>query len=565
MNNELSRTRLTLLVVSLILLLLSTGSTFLGLQASDGVDGWSSLATGIEYQLFHLTHPRPINLHVARMHRSESSVIIDTAIAQGSLVEGRETTGDMASRYDQAINFWGQTWGNRNRVVVAINGYYFDLKHGTPLSGQISSGWYAQRFSDYVGDAGFAWNMDRNAYIGKCVFHTPRDQFITVLRSGATKKIGGINVARGIDELILYTPQYDASTGTDNNGVEILVEMERPSLVLPEPAMAKGKVVQIRDIQGNTPIPFDHVVLSATGMVRNDLLNKVQVGDEIGISQEIDNCLDNPPVNWTKTYSSMGGDYHFLTAGIITIDDNINPDALAPNSRTAVAFNPEYVYFVVVDGWNHGVSEGITINELGIFTRDTLAASDAVTLDSGGSSTMVIYGQVVNNTYCNLTHDCGMQATGGEERPSSFTRNPEGIVLGAGLPENRFRFYPADDMHTPTILHLEQLVGNALFMATVEPKVKRMIFNTGKKVLATRVTTLRLGPGSNYSSLANVPDGAQGTILAMHYNDLGGVFAKGSYWERVEMNGLSGWIPQEDLGCLSIPWPPGMFLPLVLK
>ncbi len=171
----------------------------------------------------------------------------------------------MAARYDQAINYWGESWGQRNRVVVAINGYFFNLSTGRPLSGQIQSGWYAQRFSDYVGDAGFAWNLDRSAMIGKCVYHTPRFQFFTILRSGETRKVNGINLERSMDELILYTPQYNATTGTDNNGVEVLVEMSRPTLVLPEPAMALGRIVKIRDLRGNTPIPFDHVVLSATG------------------------------------------------------------------------------------------------------------------------------------------------------------------------------------------------------------------------------------------------------------------------------------------------------------
>ena len=134
--------------------------------------GWTPQAAGIDFQLFHLSHPRPINLFVARLNRGDLSTTLDSAIAQGSLASGRETVSQMAARYDQAINFWDETWGNRNRVVVAINGYFFNLASGEPLSGQIQSGWYAKRFSDYVGDAGFAWNIDRSAAIGKCVYHT---------------------------------------------------------------------------------------------------------------------------------------------------------------------------------------------------------------------------------------------------------------------------------------------------------------------------------------------------------------------------------------------------------
>ncbi len=251
-------------------------------------------------------------------------------------------------------------------MVVAINGYFFNLSSGEPLSGQIQSGWYAKRFSDYVGDAGFAWNIDRSAAIGKCVYHTERDQFITVLRSGETKKINHLNTARLLDEMVLYTPQYAASTGTDNSGVEVRIEMQRPTLVLPGPAMALGRIVRIRDLQGDTPLLFDEIVLSASGVARQALLNKIQLGDEIGISQEISNCANSPQVNWSKTYAATGGDYHFLTGGELTIDTS-NPDASVPNSRTAIAFNSSYVFFIVIDGWNAGVSEGISILELGGF------------------------------------------------------------------------------------------------------------------------------------------------------------------------------------------------------
>ena len=130
--------------------------------------------------------------------------------------------------------------------------------------------------------------------IGKCVYHTERDQFITVLRTGETKKINRLNTTRQADELVLYTPQYAASTGTDNSGVEVRVEMKRPALVLPAPAMALGRIVKIRDLQGNTPLLFDEVVLSASGVARDALLSKIVDGDEIGISQEISNCASSP-------------------------------------------------------------------------------------------------------------------------------------------------------------------------------------------------------------------------------------------------------------------------------
>jgi len=560
------KNRITLRLVGL-LLLIALEVSFPSTNASADVDGWSILSAGIDYQLFHLTNPRPINIFVTRLNRNELTTTIDTAIAQGTLAGGRETITGMAARYNQAINYWGETWGNRNHVVVAINGYFFNLDNGTPWSGQIQSGWYAQRFSEYIGDAGFAWKLDRSAFIGKCVYHKPIDQFLTVLRSNEIKKITRVNSPRGTDELILYTPQYSASTGTDSSGVEILVEMKRPTLVLPEPAIAKGTVVKIRDLQGNTPIPFDHVVLSASGTVRLDLLSKIQLGDEIGISQEITDCPASPTKDWTKTYASMGGDYHFLTDGELTIpekQEDMKFDVDVPNSRTAVAYNVNYVYFIVVDGWNQGVSEGIKVSELGIFARDTLAATDAVTLDSGSSSTMVINGLVVNNTYCNTTWKCGMKPDK-EDIPSGVGqyRNQDSMneIHSPKPPDNNLiRSIPAT--YEPDT---EPLVGNAFMMVIVEPKIHSDLFDPDMIVVTSRATQLYLGPGSNYGILGSVGTGTPGTIKGMLYNNLGGVLAKGAYWQRAEFGNLIGWVHQDDLAWVPISWPPGWFMPMVWR
>ncbi len=468
------------------------------------------------------------------------------------MIAGRETVSNMAARYDQSINYWGENWGNRNRVVVAINGYFFNLSSGEPLSGQIQSGWYAKRFSDYVGDAGFAWNIDRSAAIGKCVYHTERDQFITVLRSGETKKINHLNTTRLLDEMVLYTPQYAASTGTDNSGVEVRIEMQRPTLVLPGPAMALGRIVRIRDLQGDTPLLFDEIVLSASGVARQALLNKIQLGDEIGISQEISNCANSPQVNWSKTYAATGGDYHFLTGGELTIDTS-NPDASVPNSRTAIAFNSSYVFFIVIDGWNAGVSEGISILELGGFAHDTLQATDAVTLDSGGSSTMVINGQVVNNTYCNFTRKCGMQPEQGQERLSSSDRD-----------FNTAQAAPSAERSGATAT-LEPLVGNAWMMVVVEPKVQSSQLVPDQLVMTNQVTELRLGPGTNFALLATLPAGAQGVVLYEHYNDLHGVLAKGAYWQPVKFGTQTGWVRQNALIGLPAPGENPIFMPVVRR
>ena len=201
---------------------------------------WDLIAPGIEFQQYQL--PDPNNVFVVRMDRTNPGVTLESTIAQGMLSEGKETVSNMFARYDQALNFWGGSanppnWGMRNQAVVAINGSYFDLGNGVPQGGQVQSGWYAKRYDDFGGWSGFAWKLDRTAFIGECVFHQPDKQLITYPATANTQAITAINRPRDADELILFTPQYNSRTGTSNSGVEVVVEMARPTMILPIPCL----------------------------------------------------------------------------------------------------------------------------------------------------------------------------------------------------------------------------------------------------------------------------------------------------------------------------------------
>jgi PKD repeat protein len=507
---------------------------------------------GIEYRKFHFTDPRPINVFVTRMDRSNLEATIDTGIALGRLSGGIETVLNMANRYDQTINYWEKTWGNRSQVVVAINGYFFNNQSyqgpiGVPWSGQIHSGWYAKRFDDYTGDAGFGWTFDRYSIIGDCVFHKASKQKVSFENTDYKPNLHATNVLRDDEELILYTPQYDSTTRTSSTTgepiLEILIEMTRPTTILPTPAKALGHIRKIRDRQGSTQLPFDHVVLTAWDSVRDTLLNRINlgqiaVGDSVGISQEISICPDSPFDDWTNTYAGLGGDYHFLNDGVIRKDIS-NPDAWVPNSRTAVAFNQSYIFFIVVDRWNPDVSEGITIPELADFTKVTLQATDAVTQDSGGSSTMVINGAVVNNTHCNFT-DC---RTGDDV--SRITANPSIERVSPELFWNRDENLYAIPFDLAAV-DVAPLVANTMMMVVVGEKKQSDSFLPGGYAIPRMATKIRLGPGTNYASVGTAQENAIG-VFQDHSNQLNGVLATGDYWWKASYDGLTGWVKESDL------------------
>ena len=144
---------------------------------------WSSVGDGVEYREWTISGPN--NLFVARLIRSNTNTFIESTIGQGRLSGGTETVRSQASRYDDAIGYWGQSWGSRNDVVVAINGSYYNTTTGVPESGLIHSGWYAKRYTDFGGWSGFVWQLDRDAYIGECLVHNSSKQLITYVSDGS--------------------------------------------------------------------------------------------------------------------------------------------------------------------------------------------------------------------------------------------------------------------------------------------------------------------------------------------------------------------------------------------
>jgi hypothetical protein len=495
---------------------------------------WEPVGVGIDYTLFRLSDPN--NIHVARMDRSLQNAIIESSIAQGRTAQGFETVSGMFERYDQSINYWGQSWGSRNNVVVAINGSFYNTQTGVPRGGIIHSGWYAKRFDNVTGESGFAWSLNRDAFIGRCVAHPGHKQLVHIIDSGTSITFDGVNVERGVDQLILYTPQYDVHTGTDNSGLEILVEMNRPTILIPTPNMAKGTVREVRQGLGSTPLPFDHIVLSVHGSAMTDLSSLIP-GDEIGISQELthfEHGCDPPTwLDWTKTYASISGSFNYLRDGVI-YDYSHDLGALERHPRTAIAFNDEYMFFIVVDGRYPGVSIGMTIAELAEFTKNTLGATWAIAQDGGGSSTMVINGDVVNIPNADLLANRVYLPLVSSNLPDS-----QGLSSSMNLEVESF---PSDLQS----FGIERYVANGMMMVVIEDIEKSSSYSPSNAIITLRPTKIRLGPGSNYPSITTIGENTLGIILD-HLNNLEGVLAKGDYWWKVSLAGFEGWVPESSI------------------
>jgi hypothetical protein len=462
---------------------------------AQGDSGWASVIEGVDWRDFKL--PGPTRAYVTRMDRSNPTLTLESGLPRGMLSGERQTVSEMADHYDQTLSAWGGSWGGRNQVVAAINGSYFDLGTGEPNSGMVLAGWYTKMYSDLGGWSGFAWKADRSAFVGACVDHSSGDQIITNLISGDQWIVDGINTKVREDQLVIFTPHFDTFSPGQKNGAEVLVGLYQPLGLRSPDDPAIGTVLSIHPRQDRIPIPFDSIVLSARGSAAENLLSSVREGDVLSFSLQLRHfeadCRTRSPFSWVGTYTSIGGTLAFLKDGeIIPFQDD---GASQRHPRSAICFNNDWLYFVVVDGRNSSYSVGMTIPELATFCKDQLDASWGVNEDGGGSSSLWLNGEIIN------------QPSGGDERR----------------------------------------VANSMMIVSLEPMQASVAFRSGSVVVTQYATNIHLGPGTNYPAITSVVDGAQG-IVQPHLAGLNGILIKGAYWWRVRFGDIQGWVDEAALG-----------------
>ena len=524
-----------------------------GALAQEGTWG-IELAPGIEYKIFNL--PDPNRVFVSRLDRRNPNVTIEGLLADGVIwdenpADTRETVRSMFNQSEGALGFWGKQWGTRMDAVVGINGFFTVGRYDPTLaSGHVQSGWYTRHFTELQSMSGFVWKQDSTSSFAQCIYHNENKQRVRFLdQNDVYQKFHNVNVTRGDNQMILYTNQYGTSTRTNDDGAEVLIELRRPLGTLPA---VEGIIRQIRTNVGNTEIPFDHIVLSANGDPVESLVGKAHIGERVSISQEITNCNYVPGTertDWTNTYTAIGVDKYILKNNIVQVIQDV-----ARQPMTAIASNENFVFFIVVDGREPGVSRGMSNYEIAQFAKNTLLAADAATLDGGGSSTMVINGTVINHTTCNFT-DCS--------QPSAVMETDSTGLLMETIDPADASVSQTMGMWSEDIQEYEAIVPNGLMMVAVEPPVRFNAFPAGSTAQVFTQTPLRHGPGNNYDRLTTIDPGETGSVPVMVLetaNNMNGIFVHGFFWWKVSYGGQEGWAP---LDVTQADLPNQVYLPVI--
>ncbi len=455
---------------------------------------WITLSDGIEFTTFYL--PGPNRAYVARMATGHAGVTLESMLAAGDYAGRRETISEMARRYEQSLSAWDGTWGMRRDVVVAINGSFYGPSTGIPYGPQAHAGWFSFWSTSGGGLLTFAWTLDRRVLVSECLYTPAEQQRIVFPQSGLEIPLSGVDIPLPTNGLVLYTPEYTPLVPAVPEGVLVVAEVNRPIMLGANGALTYAAVRRVQTEPRDHRLAFGQIALAARGPSAERLFEGASPGATIGIGLELRDrgpgCVDPVGNPWEAVYAGLGSGVFFLVDG--EYRPRTDGTEAVRHPRTAVCFNQDYFYFLVVDGRRARWSIGMTLAELAELCGTTLGASTGVNLDGGGSSAMWVDGQIIN------------QPSDGQERP----------------------------------------VPDGLMMVSLESSRRSFRFAPGQAVEVTAEVDLRLGPGAGYRSQGTLSAGIWGTI-EHPLSGLEGIFASGTYWWPVSLEQGSGWLPEPAL------------------
>ena len=205
-------------------------------------------------------------------------------------------------------------------------------------------------------------------------------------------------------EVSLFTPRFGQTTRAEVVTTQFVLND------LSGPFTPNGVVtarIAERTTAASLPIPADGAVLAANGVAAWALRN-LQVGDQICLRLGI-----QPNVG--EIAQAVGGGPRLIRDGAVCDEHRLerfrDSFATTRHPRTGLGLNGKQLFLVTVDGRQPGYSAGMTLREFSEFLLN-LGCTEAINLDGGGSTTMVIRGQVVNSPSDGAERGAGEQYAG---------------------------------------------------------------------------------------------------------------------------------------------------------
>lgn len=233
-----------------------------------------------------------------------------------------------------------------------------------------------------------------NSALGTLTFP---DGFSMILHQYNFNMSGGLTPIN--NQVFAFTPGFDSVTPVDfsaSPSYAVEVQLSDVSYPMRSDKEVSGIVTAIvSPTTGHCAIPAGGMVLSTWGSItKPNLLAHAHVGDRLRMRFRTSAPEYN---NSDNSVTGIGWLVHNgvpYTANWTSLDPGAAVNTRNP--RTALAWNNDFWFLVVCDGRNVGGSVGFNFAEMADFLVGTLGAREAVNMDGGGSSTMVVDGIVKN-------------------------------------------------------------------------------------------------------------------------------------------------------------------------
>lgn len=339
---------------------------------------FKTLKDGIEYaEITRKLDNLPVKMNLLRLDLTK--VRLDVVKGMDSAI-GLEKTSSMATRYGAyaAINagffrFDNSIFAGDSVGILMIDNYLISESVNNRI-------------------ALFIDNFDSSQTIVKFA-HININHIIKI--KGREFRYSGINRERNNNELIEFTPFFNRTTLTDNKGLEVIVR--------------KGKITAINDGKGNSIIPQNGFVISASGEAREKLLPFLKIGRkvkeytitpfEVGNKGFPNDDTNRTTQAFSRSEDIVGGVPQLIKNGKIEItweqEKASKSFVETRHPRTAVAKLKDGKFLMVTVDGRSAESVGMSLQELAEFLL-ALGAIEAMNFDGGGSTTMFLDGKVVN-------------------------------------------------------------------------------------------------------------------------------------------------------------------------
>jgi hypothetical protein len=358
--------------VRLVALVIAVLVTPAGQDALPGLPAGHEVAPGVTHYVLHdpalVDPPGPIAVHLLRLDLAKVELTTDLALGDR---QGRATVLSAA---------------RRRQAIAAVNAGFFALHNGDPLGplrvdgSLVSDGTLGRAAAALVADGKGrpAWLFDRAGVA-----------LSAVIEGAGSVPIDGVDTTRAVGALMLYTPRYGPTSDTAPTGIEWVLEPSGSGYVVKERRWHVGK----------TPIPPRGYVLSYGGLMPSAPLDKLGAGERLTIRETWTTSSGQAVDRWRAALDVVNGAGLLRRAGADVRD--WGPEHLASaffgrHPRTMFGIDRAgFAWLVTVDGRQPDASVGMTLQELQRLAR-LIGLTDAINLDGGGSTTMVVAGSIVN-------------------------------------------------------------------------------------------------------------------------------------------------------------------------